>query len=467
MTAITTNSVMSGQAADRTPGAHAQGRAPDGQADALRFSDMMQAGKRPAQPSVGDPGRAPQAPEPAPDLGVSGARDEGTETSPRPGITDPGAEDETNPATMQATHPDIANEPDTAPHPAAREEEPATAAAAFAAPAPLPDRPGPDHRAAASGKKQQSSMPPRTGGTDGIPTPPKGEGFATPVHKLFETGSDHHATRTAALARPDIQLPAQAIASNAARARLTEISKNAPTRQQGTKEPLPIPGAERKAADMAGGQSGTPQVPGPERLVTSLRQPAVLPLLAATAESVLPATASNRSDRASLADPLGEFAALSGAETTTRDLRPSGPLIARHGPDLPQHIARQIAEFAPQPQQATEVRLNPEELGRVRMTMIQAEGAISVSITAERGETLDLMRRHIGLLAEEFRQIGYGSITFDFGPEGQRQGRGHPAPDEDPTHADAGQHPGAPERDAPPARALSAHIASGSIDIRL
>jgi len=39
---------------------------------------------------------------------------------------------------------------------------------------------------------------------------------------------------------------------------------------------------------------------------------------------------------------------------------------------------------------------------------------ISVLITAERPETLDLMRRHIDQLAEEFRNLGYEDIGFEF-----------------------------------------------------
>jgi len=39
---------------------------------------------------------------------------------------------------------------------------------------------------------------------------------------------------------------------------------------------------------------------------------------------------------------------------------------------------------------------------------------ISVLITAERPETLDLMRRHIDQLAEEFRSLGYEDIGFEF-----------------------------------------------------
>lgn len=61
-----------------------------------------------------------------------------------------------------------------------------------------------------------------------------------------------------------------------------------------------------------------------------------------------------------------------------------------------------------------EIALNPEELGRVRMVMSTSETGISIAITAERPETLDMMRRHIDQLAAEFRNLGYKDINFDF-----------------------------------------------------
>ena len=68
-----------------------------------------------------------------------------------------------------------------------------------------------------------------------------------------------------------------------------------------------------------------------------------------------------------------------------------------------------------------DVHLNPEELGKVRISMVIIDSAITMNILAERPETLDLIRRHIDQLAQELRLIGYGTIGFSFGQ--QRQGR--------------------------------------------
>ncbi|MEJ6477927.1 MAG: flagellar hook-length control protein FliK [Octadecabacter sp.] len=62
----------------------------------------------------------------------------------------------------------------------------------------------------------------------------------------------------------------------------------------------------------------------------------------------------------------------------------------------------------------TEIRLNPEELGRVRLALSPLENGIVLTIAAERPETADLMRRHLDGLAQEFKALGYDNVTFAF-----------------------------------------------------
>ncbi len=62
-----------------------------------------------------------------------------------------------------------------------------------------------------------------------------------------------------------------------------------------------------------------------------------------------------------------------------------------------------------------EIGLNPKELGRVRVSVTGQEGGWVVAIQAERAESADLMRRHVGVLAQEFRDLGFGSLEFSFG----------------------------------------------------
>lgn len=68
---------------------------------------------------------------------------------------------------------------------------------------------------------------------------------------------------------------------------------------------------------------------------------------------------------------------------------------------------------------AIELTLAPEELGRVRMIIHHDAQVMSVAIHADRPETLELMRRHSDLLAQEFRAQGFGGAAFSFsGGEG-------------------------------------------------
>jgi hypothetical protein len=98
--------------------------------------------------------------------------------------------------------------------------------------------------------------------------------------------------------------------------------------------------------------------------------------------------------------------------------------------DLPQNIAMQIAaaiqKGGPGMKPGIELRLSPEELGAVRLTFVQSETGVTVNVHADRAETLELLRRNIDTLAQEFLDIGYDSAEFTFGgrdPDAQNAGR--------------------------------------------
>ncbi len=64
-----------------------------------------------------------------------------------------------------------------------------------------------------------------------------------------------------------------------------------------------------------------------------------------------------------------------------------------------------------------ELTLSPAELGRVEITLQSRDGGMSISLNAERPETLELLRRHIDLLAADMRQFGMTDLSFSFGRE--------------------------------------------------
>jgi flagellar hook-length control protein FliK len=109
-----------------------------------------------------------------------------------------------------------------------------------------------------------------------------------------------------------------------------------------------------------------------------------------------------------------------------------------------------------------ELALQPVELGRVVIEMRPTDGHLAVELTAERPETLELLRRHADQLLRDLREAGYAEVSLDFNGGA---GRGKPshapvpvlAPFERPPSDDASAAPPPP----PPRRG------SGALDLRL
>ncbi len=94
-----------------------------------------------------------------------------------------------------------------------------------------------------------------------------------------------------------------------------------------------------------------------------------------------------------------------------------------HLPRVIETIANAARALSDRP---IELTLNPEELGRVRMTLHATEGGMTVQLAIERPETLDLLRRNIDLLANDLRQAGYERLSFAFA--GDQRAGGQPMP---------------------------------------
>lgn len=62
-----------------------------------------------------------------------------------------------------------------------------------------------------------------------------------------------------------------------------------------------------------------------------------------------------------------------------------------------------------------EIRLNPVELGRITIHLVESAGGVqSANVIVEKPEVLDLLRRNEDLLGAEFEQAGLGSMSFSF-----------------------------------------------------
>lgn len=103
----------------------------------------------------------------------------------------------------------------------------------------------------------------------------------------------------------------------------------------------------------------------------------------------------------------------------TRDATTQANIINRT--ELPTRVAMQIADVARQlPDRPVEITLTPEELGKVRLSFHLSEnGAMNVVVSAERTDTLELLRRNIDSLASEFHDLGYSESGFSFESFGQ------------------------------------------------
>lgn len=144
------------------------------------------------------------------------------------------------------------------------------------------------------------------------------------------------------------------------------------------------------------------------------------------------------------------------------------------GAPLAGHIANQISAAMPRQDglivtpTTTEIALDPPELGKLRIVVSDGANGINISITAERGETADLMRRHIDLLRQEFARDGVagGSIEFTQGDPSQRgEQNAQDRPEERPGSAPDGAD--APSLITATGQPQTGRTSSGGLDLRL
>lgn len=138
----------------------------------------------------------------------------------------------------------------------------------------------------------------------------------------------------------------------------------------------------------------------------------------ASLASLVPATETAGSETLASLDDSPEWAASRSVGATGIAMPgPAEAIVAR--PDIVRNAAAYAVEiFAREPGKTVEIALNPEELGRVRMALSPSDAGVTVLITSERPETLELMRRHIEQLSQEFRRLGYEQASFEFNSEG-------------------------------------------------
>lgn len=156
-----------------------------------------------------------------------------------------------------------------------------------------------------------------------------------------------------------------------------------------------------------------------------------------------------------LTDDIGLIASHSSSANGIASPQISIPRVAAH------IVAQQIAASVAQSSAAsTQIVLNPEELGFVRISLTTSDAGLVVNIVAERPETTDLLRRNIDSLMQEFASMGYDNPSFSF--EG-REGR---TTDQSEQTSTEGLHSEGETAVAPAVQHRS-RTASGGLDLKL
>jgi hypothetical protein len=186
-----------------------------------------------------------------------------------------------------------------------------------------------------------------------------------------------------------------------------------------------------KQGSISAGQAVSPYV-----------QPSIKPLAASTVGiSSEAAEAAQRGLQRT--EDAASIAAVTGAERANAIAPNSGPDSGiRSVPAHASSVVRQMAEALPRlADSALEITLRPEELGRIRLTLVAAETGTFLHVTAERPDTLELVRRNLGLLTQEFAAQGFGHLDVALGGR-QDTPAGH-------VSADAEAQPAIPDSDTP------------------
>lgn len=118
---------------------------------------------------------------------------------------------------------------------------------------------------------------------------------------------------------------------------------------------------------------------------------------------------------------MGE-AADASSSTPLQDLRRTlqeTVTLHRMGEAPPPAERQMAAAISASASGRTDILLDPQELGRVRLSLEGDELALVLTIQAERADTADLLRRNADILLQEFRDAGYANLTFTFADPGQ------------------------------------------------
>jgi flagellar hook-length control protein FliK len=135
-------------------------------------------------------------------------------------------------------------------------------------------------------------------------------------------------------------------------------------------------------------------------------------------------TADPAADLMPIAEPEADGTLrLAATETASSALRGTTSAFTHFAP--PQNtsqtmtqIVAAISRASVDGQKTTEITLNPAELGRVRLHLATTDGVMIVMVSAERAETMELLRRNIETLTNNLKETGYDGAQIVFSQDG-------------------------------------------------
>lgn len=193
---------------------------------------------------------------------------------------------------------------------------------------------------------------------------------------------------------------------------------NPPLQQPSAPVARPTEAAATAQAQGAGADSfsGTRERQDQDALPDSPGAAVILLAEASGSEAYLAVVQPQREHASPLFQNLAAITGLSAevpppAESTTSNIPGTGMRALPVATSVPALISLSAVD----PSAPVEVMLAPEELGRLSMTMVVEGERMHVTLSCERPETADLMRRHADQLVQEFREAGYSGATLSFG----------------------------------------------------
>lgn len=144
---------------------------------------------------------------------------------------------------------------------------------------------------------------------------------------------------------------------------------------------------------------------------------------------------------------------------------PTLDIAALSRPEAARPIITQVADVVRTASDGrVEVTLRPEELGRLSLSFTNDGVTMTVALSAERPETLELIRRNLDIPAQDLSDLGFGSLNFDFTEGAQEEPGGEARQRRNSGSVDdnAETAPGAVT-----ASSITARVAAGGMDLRL